>query len=239
MTPDSALHAYLIQHSACGNVLKRCKLYTEEKEIIIDCPTYADARFLSYNAGELAEITRNLTNSEGFVIELEGDELDYIPLISKTSLNMLASPTKQISAYPELLDIVRYSDYPTYVTLLPVDWEWEMPIKCVLTSDKVFQFAQRTPLDFHGADISLLYDKSDLEKQIGITMREFERNNSNPTKIVDLEYTTYLSDPSRKTPQKDPCRRYEYVADFEIQFIKGIGLVRICHCKERRPSFRY
>lgn len=238
-TPTQALQSYLIQNSIYGDALKKCTFFTSETDIIICCPDIICARFLSFHGEDLSIILRSLTNSEWLIIEWDGEEIDYIPITPKKSVKyMLASATKQIRNYPELLDIVRFSDYPTYVTVLPKSWEWEMPIRCVLTSEKVAQYAGRTPVDFHGSDISLLYDKDDLEKQIAILMREFERNNQNPVKISDLTYMTYLSDPTRKTLQKDPSRRYEYNADFEIQYIHNIGIVRICHCKERRPAFR-
>lgn len=237
-TPDQLLLLHLIEHSNCGSALKYCTLSVQATDIIVSCLNEASASFLAFNIKELAGILRSLTNCQRLIIELMGDKFDSISLTSNQSKTMIASNTKQIVDYPELLDIVKFSEFPTYVTLLPKSWEWEIPIKCVLTSDKVRQYSSRAPIDFHGADISLLYDKNDLERQIAILMREFERNNKNPTKINDLEYITYLSDPTRKILQKDICRRYEYNADFEIQYIEGIGLIRICHCKSRRLSFQ-
>jgi len=182
----------------------------EQENIVISCLNEICASSLAFNIKELAEILKSLINSQGLLIKLGEDEFDFISLTAKR---------------------------PKMITT-PMQWEWKIPIKCVLTSKKVLQHTNRTPLDFHGADISILYDKSDLEKQIATLMREFWRNNGNPTRINDLEYTTYLSDLTQKSLQKDPYKRYEYNADFEIQFIEGIGLIRICHCKSRRPNFQ-
>jgi len=237
-TPDQLLLTYLIERSTCGNVLKYCTLNVEQENIVISCLNEICASSLAFNIKELAEILKSLINSQGLLIKLGEDEFDFISLTAKRPKMITTLTAKQIADYSELLDIARFSEFPTYITLLPMQWEWKMPIKCVLTSKKVLQHTNRTPLDFHGADISILYDKSDLEKQIAILIREFWRNNGNPTRINDLEYTTYLSDPTQKSLQKDPYKRYEYNADFEIQFIEGIGLIRICHCKSRRPNFQ-
>lgn len=236
--PSKILRDYLLEHLECRDILQGCNIHIYTEELIIECPDYLSVCGLSYHTNEITKVIQKITTLSRIIIMLKGDECDIIPLQPATYKSMITSKSRIIANYPELLDLVRYSLFPTYVSVLPPAWEWEKPIRCVLTSDRVREYSTRCPLDFHGTDLSLLYDKKDMEQQINILMREFDRNNCNPTKISDVTYFTYLSDPERKSIQKDPIRRYEYNADFEIQYIDGIGLLRICHCKDRRPAFR-
>lgn len=241
MRGEIDLFKELLQHT---QLIQYCKIEeSPENFITIHCTNAATVGFLSKFSKDIAQAAKLSGWTTGVILKVNGEILNAIPIhkfFSDYNMEIIASTRELAPSYQELLEIACNSspNYATYITVIPSRlgrsiWEWGKPVKCILTSDGVKNFSSRLPFNFHGKDVTLLYDKLEMERQMTILTRELERSPKQRIIIKDFQYETYLSDKDCEDIRKDPSQKYSYNADFEMMNVEGLGIIRICHCKER------
>ncbi len=135
--------------------------------------------------------------------------------------------------YGELLLKVATAEYPTFISEVSKNWHWGQPQRIILTSADVTSFSGRKAPNWHGDDVTLLYEREVFQAMYEDLFREME---TSPARAVlrDYVYRSYTVDTSREFLCRD--KEHEYNSDIEIVYINDLDiLVRICSCKERRP----
>lgn len=230
---------YLGAFSECNYLLQTCEILVQANgngiDIVINCPSRAIAAGLSRQRQDLKASADSIGWGKKIILKVNGNDFDIIPVHNPLiSPGMIVASTKNLISDPnDLFDLARRSEIPTYVTLLPEKWEWNMPIEVALASVSVVQQVGRICFKYHGQDITRLYDKAEMERQTKIIMQALEEKPDETVIIQDLEYLSYGSDPTRTDLQKNCDEKYRYNADFQVMRLPGVGIVRICKCKQR------
>jgi hypothetical protein len=231
---------YLGVFSKCDDLLQMCETLVQKSgsniHIVINCPNNTVAASLSRQRQNLKAAANSIGWGKKIILKVNGEDFDIIPVVQNPLIApgmIVASTENSISNPNDLFDLVRQSEVPTYVTLLPEKWEWNMPIEVALASVSVVHQVGRICFKYHGQDISRLYDKAEMERQTKILMQALDEKPDETITIKDLEYLSYGSDPTRTDLQKNCDEKYRYNADFQVMRLPGAGIVRICKCKER------
>jgi hypothetical protein len=244
--PSQALYQYLV-NSSCGDLLRFCEVSFEKNQyghcVIIHCRDGFSAIHISKQYQGLVStiVSVAVGQWEAVILRLKGQDINIIPLRENflVSNMMIASTKAQIPHYQGLLELAcSEPEYATYVTLVPTRdgqsvWEWGKPIECILASDGVSKFSSRQPFKFHRANITRLYDRQEMERQMLDLTREFRRSPRDRVVITDYPYETYLSDPHFEDELVKSQQKGRYLADLEMMFVENVGLIRICRCKQQ------
>jgi hypothetical protein len=230
------------------DILSLCQIKEDKQEgqIIIECPNPATAGFLSKLSEELVQASYLSESKTDVILNVSGVTFDIIPGQVITSVNnyMLASAKNiqgllsSVTDYDSLLEVVCKAPKNSgiFITLVPskhgqIRWEWGMPLYCIQTNSGVQRFEERVPFYLHGADVTLLYDRNEIERQMAALTKEFEQHGQ--AIITDFEYETYLPEKDCPDIRKDPSQKFLYNADLEMRMVEGLGLIRGCYCKDK------
>jgi hypothetical protein len=149
------------------------------------------------------------------------------------SMNNLALNVENGCSYQNLLRKIANSEYPAFVIEVPKGWHWGQPQRCILASAQVTKFSGRRSPDWHGDDVTLLYDRPDFEWLHDRLMRELDTTAPGQVaQIKDLEYQSYTVASDRTSLFRG--QKAHYNSDFEMLFIPELDMiVRVCYCKHR------
>lgn len=216
-----------------GLIPSNCRLSMNSGELILEVGESSIAEKLWRNQQNLlshATITRFtiLCGAEHYSASLE--------TITRRNTRSMQKSLAQIErgcSYRELLNKIASTEYPAFVVEMPQNWHWGQPQRCLLTSAQVTGFSGRKAPNWHGDDVTLLYDREEFERLHNSLMREFESTPSDRTTFIsNIEYRSYTVASDRESLAKG--QEAEYRSDIEVLYIPDLEtIVRVCYCKER------
>jgi hypothetical protein len=217
-----------------GLIPSNCRLSMRSGELILETGESSIAEKLWRDQQNLlshATITRFtiLCGAERYSASLE-----TINRRNARSMNKSLTQIERGCTYQELLTKVANTQYPAFVVEMPRNWHWGQPQRCLLTSAQVTGFSGRKAPNWHGDDVTLLYDRQEFERLHNRLMHEFDQTPRDRTALVsDIEYRSYTVASDRESLAKG--QEAEYRSDIEVLYIPDLEtIVRVCYCKERR-----
>lgn len=219
-----------------GLIPSNCRLSMKTGELILEVSESDLAAKLWRDQQQLL----SHATIERFTILCCGTECYSAPLETLQRRNDRFMSNKSLAqvrrdcTYRELLNKIANTEYPAFVVEMPQNWHWGQPQRCLLTSAQVTNFSGRKSLNWHGDDVTLLYDRPEFEKLYDRLLREFDSTTGDRIAYIkDIEYRSYTVASDRQSLAKG--QEAEYVSDVEILRIPELEMVvRVCYCKERR-----
>ena len=214
-----------------------CTPLVRQGELILECMEQPTAQKLWRDQSKLLDIDHAKINR--FTI-LCGDRRHSISIEGlRHERSLTASPMNQSLAYiqngcsyQQLLLKVANAQHPTFVVEMPKGWHWGQPQRVILTSAQVTGFSGRKAPNWHGDDVTLLYDRSELERIHSTLMQELEQTPGHIAQLNNFEYESYTVANDRESLFRDQKARYS--SDLEVMYIPDLDMiVRVCYCKHR------
>lgn len=205
--------------------------------LIIDCPGREIASAVWRQKNYLLSTAHLLNLAKRIIISNRGKFFTIVSSVrylgSTSNINMITESSQKIGcSYLDLLAKVYQAEVPTYVMEMPGNWHWGQPQKILLTSAQVTSFSGKPAPKLHNEDVTLLYDRVDLERLNESLIREFEANPDGKASLKDVDFLSYTIDRDRESFARGEKMRY--VADFEVLWVRDLNLtVRVSQCKLR------